>query len=374
MLRYCTLLSMTVFTIAWPLQANADVLSAYFSKDSTRDIFGSEIAVSEATPYILQLPKREKKEKLKEADTPEAEKIVEPTLQKVALENTDDMGLAERLGKKYGNPEEVFPVTAIETAPAPFKAMIEALQEGDQKLAFKYAIQYTRYKDKLLEVNQKALSLIGHGLVKEGIMDENSWVNNPAYSEDAYLRTADLNNGDDKRKQPSMEEKATAALAQARNVTFKDFSDAMVPSDVKALELDEEVERKAARTALKGRIPVDPKGVVDVYYFFDPRNKELLPYAKDIQFLNESIEKDPNANFMALTFRRYDSNEVFWFQRKSDSKFPVQSGETLAKGLNVKDAPSVLFVTRTSNQFHIEKGIKNFYFLDEVRKIMQGEV
>jgi len=98
----------------------------------------------------------------------------------------------ERLLAKYGDPKRDTPVLAIENAPAPFKAMMESLQEGQDEMAFQYAKQYVRHLRNVQERSTHVMSLVGFAQKREGMIEGNDWENAPALVEDKALYEKDL--------------------------------------------------------------------------------------------------------------------------------------------------------------------------------------
>ena len=93
----------------------------------------------------------------------------------------------DRLLAKYGDPAKNTPVLAIENAPAPFKAMMESLQEGQDELAFQYAKQYVRYLGNVQERTTRVQSLVGFAQKKENMIEDGELSNGPALVEDKAI-------------------------------------------------------------------------------------------------------------------------------------------------------------------------------------------
>ena len=53
--------------------------------------------------------------------------------------------------------------------------------------------------------------------------------------------------------------------------------------------------------------------------------------------------------------------------------FPILGGEILAGKLKIKESPTTVFFTEGEGLVHIEEGLRNFYYLDELLTIMQGK-
>ena len=137
------------------------------------------------------------------------------------LSSQEKQSLAQKIEAKYGSPDKQHPVSAIKDAPAPFKAMIEALDGGDRYLAFKYAVKYADYTKRLTELNGSAMGMLGNIDVMKGDLSDGSWADSPEYAEEKALM---IKYQEEKRKEKGVEEKPTsrnlklskAALAEIR--------------------------------------------------------------------------------------------------------------------------------------------------------------
>ncbi len=97
----------------------------------------------------------------------------------------------ERLLAKYGDPAKNTPVLAIENAPAPFKAMMESLQEGQDELAFQYAKQYVRYLGNVQDRTTRVQSLVGFAQKRENMIEDGETIHVPLLEEDKVLYEKD---------------------------------------------------------------------------------------------------------------------------------------------------------------------------------------
>ena len=121
----------------------------------------------------------------------------------------------DRLLSKYGDPSKDVPVLAVENAPAPFKAMMESLQEGQDDLAFQFAKQYVRHLKNVQDKNTRVLSLVGFAQKREGMIEDSSWSNAPALEEDKALFQKDILDSKAKAaKKGTMDESQLNAEAQ----------------------------------------------------------------------------------------------------------------------------------------------------------------
>lgn len=366
--------------------AVADILSPFFTKNGARSLFSNQIALKKADAYVL-LPK-------KKVSLINEEQVIQQEASEIFNAMKSDMSPAQSAMKtkkeyesveeemidKYGSPFEPASVSAIKDAPTPFKAMIESLHKGEEELAFKYAVQYVRYQRDMKEVNKKALSMIGQGFVREGVLSENSWASSPEHQEYFYLRNIDLGEPDNENEAiksvnkytNKLNKKAQEIIARSKQAKYQLIED-VEKIDSETLEIDEEEERKRARAELKGKIPVDPMGQVDIYFFFEPKDKIARGIAKDVQKIYEISEGDDKLEFVAMTVNRYVSGEAKRYSLLTKTDFPILSGTKLAKQLDVIKSPSYIFISRNTFNYYKLEDFKSYYYIDELIKIMKGE-
>src|SRR5262249_12308432 len=75
----------------------------------------------------------------------------------------------QKIIAKYGNPDEKPTITPVENAPKPFKGMLEALNAGDDKLAYRFAKQYMRLTHQLSQLGGRVGSLTNAAKIAEGL-------------------------------------------------------------------------------------------------------------------------------------------------------------------------------------------------------------
>jgi hypothetical protein len=370
--------------------ANADILSPFFTKNSAKSLFTAEISLHKAGSFILLPENKVSKQNAEIADTQQKAEALLSSMKlssmnqnipatQITQETASDPNLTpeQALLQKYGNPFEPAAVNAIKDAPKPFQAMIEALHSGQDELAFKYAIQYVRYQKDMEEVNKKAISLIGQGSVREGVLPVESWASSPEHQEYFYLRNIDL--GEPKVKEEKVQTNSKLSLkAKELLLRAKENKHALINEveklDSETLELDEEEERARARQELKGRVPVDPKGQVDVYFFFNPKDKVAMGIAQDIENIYQNSLNDEKIEFIGMTIKQFHATKTKVFKDLTNVTFPILGGSALAEQLNISKSPSLVLITRNTLIPHVETEIRSFYYLDELMKIMKGEM
>lgn len=120
---------------------HADTLSdkrpVFFVGGDVRDIFGDQVAIAEHDELRF-LPQEKRAEERKKAAAAKLKKKATPGKEVLPASK-------EEILAAYGDPEQEVPIQVVESAPRPFKAIMSALELGDEDLARAYARQYVRY-------------------------------------------------------------------------------------------------------------------------------------------------------------------------------------------------------------------------------------
>lgn len=365
--------------LCFPALSSAENQTGFYEKNSAKSVFGKAAKIKAPKEIVMLLP-----EKIEE-DEKEVEEVINQGIttkaatSEITTTTVEDknLSLEQQLQKKYGNPTEEFPVTGIDSAPVPFRAMIEALDKGDKELAFKYAVQYVRYRRQLEQVTNQAVSLVGQGYVREGVLPENSWASSPEHQENFYLRNLDI--GEDKLKTepapPTVSKlslKAQEIIKRSKEAKFNLVDQEVEKIDTETLKVDEKTEKEQAKKELKGKVPVDPKGQIDIYFFFDPQDKVAMGLAKDIEKIYEMSQKDKKLEFVGLTIDKINISEIEYFNAMTQTKIPFISGSNLAEQMDIKKSPTTVFVTHNTMQYYKLEEVKSIYYIEELIAYMQG--
>ena len=177
------------------LEEAAAVPGSFFSKNSAGTVFAPRPVVGPQLP-VEMFPRVNQEPMLAPEEPEEKSPALQPDASdrsaKEEAEALEKLPVRERLLKKYDDPAKDAPVLAVENAPRPFKAMMEALQLGQDDLAFQYAKQYVRHLKNLKERSVRVQSLTGFALKSEGLIEEGAWKGAPALIEDQQLYQKDL--------------------------------------------------------------------------------------------------------------------------------------------------------------------------------------
>lgn|GEM_PF-5055059 len=389
----------------WPLVSAADQSSReiyttdFFEKDAARNVWGKPAVIVGAvelnyfppTPKPLEsgqalsqatsTPGPQAEEKMESVSLPDefqADEADVPILEGVANEEPKQDTVAEELRAKYGDPAKEAPIMAIESAPAPFKGMMAALEAKRDDLAFEYARQYVRYVHELQTRIQRTTGMVGVAAQHEGYLPQDGWASNPAYQKERALLEASLKKAKESEDSPGfrIDAKAKEMLQKAKDM---EATAELAANNKKEVGQDpfqdvsrEKAERRKAREQLKGKVPVDPQGKVDVYYFFRPGDKESVLMAREVQSLFNRRGKG-KINFIGMALSPLTESQESLFRRQSGAAFPIQDGKSVFRLLKLKSAPSVVLVAHSTGESHVESGVRSSYYMDEVLKLMEGK-
>lgn len=349
-------------------------LDGFFTQDSARSPFLGTVNVTAQQELVHLRPMQEIKETPEEPEAKQAD-IEEKTEQPVDRHHAQPK-TAEEIIKTFGDPAAPYPVAATEDAPGPFKAMYAAMNAGDDELAFKYAVQYVKFRDQLKEQNKKAVSIMGHAQRKAGILPAGSWPDADSHAEYAYLQDIPVPGVDDVAETAAKEQINVTAetqqlIAKLKEAQFDLFNDEKqkIKKDLQSFEIQE---REATRKELGSTLPVAATGEIDILVFLKLSQDESLELAPEIQKLHAVIQKSKKVNLAAFSMGALSPSAIKSFQFTTKTQFPLLPGTEVAKSMGLKATPAVIFVTREGKS-HLEVGFQNFFRLDEIRKIMQGE-
>lgn len=250
----------------------------------------------------------------------------------------------EQLESYYGNPDEDAPLTPEEKAPVPFKAMMSAMNAGNDELAYKYARQYVRYMRNVSDRVKRVVDFQEVAVEREGIRPGNLQ-NNP------YVNLLEKDFQDEK----TQKELSVVGI------------DPRAQSLIKKAQLDESTESKSSN------IPVDPKGEVDVLFFFSASQMESKERAGDIENISSSFVNNPKIHFLGLSMdSSMTDSDLLRFADSNGLSIPVQQGQQFASRLGIQESPAVLLVTRNSKALYKIQNNQSVTDIVKVIRVMSG--
>jgi hypothetical protein len=239
---------------------------------------------------------------------------------------------SEQLLAYYGSPSDETPLTPDEKAPIPFKAMMAAMDSGNDKLAYQYARQYIRYMRNMSDRVGKTVQMQELAVEREGIrpgrVEGNPYVK---------LLEEDLVSEETKKELSfdGLDPQAQRLLRKAQ------LDEARDPQSVLGALNASSDEIKAKR---------DPKGEIDVYVFFDVTNSASLERIKDIQKLASFFSNNQKISFTALSVQKLEPEQMIELTDREQILLPIRDGAKLTGAFGVVQTPTVLFVTRNSKK------------------------
>jgi hypothetical protein len=355
----------------------AEVLPAFFEKDSALTVFEGKINLTAQKQAEMLMPKKSLKLK-KKKEKSEAKASLKFDQNKIEDHRLAQPTDKESILKTYGDPSKPYPVAATNDAPAPFKGLMAALNAGDDELAFKYALQYAKYQDEVRQQSNRAVAFLGQAKRKEGYLPEGSWPDSEEYKQYSYLQDLDLENSKSEVKNKSNNkldnkdiiEKANNLIEQIKNSSNDLFEDKKKVAK-KNLQVWEESERSSAYSMYKGRLPVSRTGQINLYYFFNEGDNKAKLQIEELNKLAKLHNPEGSlkiAGFIANSASVSLSKSI---ANKYKSSFPILPGNEISKQFALKKVPVVIFVT-AEGQSHIESELLNNYRIGEIVKIMQG--
>lgn len=211
-------------------------------------------------------------------------------------------------------------------APGPFIGMVTAYQDGDVALAERYADQWVRYQMNFFFEVRELTQLIGEALVRQQVIDEDSW--------DGVGQMIDYE------------------FAKTRQET--------------GAVLKPQYERALAR------IKPDPKGQIEVYYFFTLNCSWCRHMAPDVERLWRATGKDPKVKMTALLMDQVPQAWVDEYRNYTGMTMPILSGPEVAKAFNIRFVPAVIVVTPNNGKAYLKTGEQDFGRLYEFIRRAQG--
>ncbi|RMG43856.1 MAG: hypothetical protein D6719_02990 [Candidatus Dadabacteria bacterium] len=369
---------LTSLLLLIPLSAAAEKRAPMFNNQNPTDIFDCTVLEGQQDTGIEYFPSKcQPKEFIVEETGQKVSKNREADPKKELLKalgkpDPDELKTAEDIKEKFGDPNDPTPVYAKTDAPAPFQAMMAAMELGDQKLAFQYAKQYARYMRDFQSRTNEVSRMIEVALMKAGVRQDVS--DSPRYDP---IRSAIESD----KEQKEMEEQHKALMKKlpkdARDMINKAKEEVEKDYEPEKSEneeaFDENLERRKLRVELAQKLPRDPKGELSIYFFFQPLSKEALKMGPEIEKLYQRSKSDPRLKIMGFTMTTVTEDKLTQFRNATGSSFPLINNGQLAKSLKLTKSPTTVIMTDNSGQSVFEEGYRKFYYLDEAVNIMQGK-
>ncbi|HMO01599.1 MAG TPA: hypothetical protein PKD37_03300 [Oligoflexia bacterium] len=406
---------LAVVLFASVVSAFAQSENDFFEKNAARTIFDDSITEN-GLPHIKLLrpqkkddqPKLSENLKLKSDGASEAEDSLaraklgkfdlngEPPFKQPASplevkQENPPQSVSQKLLSKYGDPNKDAPILADDKAPQPFKAMMEALDSGDEKLAFDYARQYVRHLRNLNQRTQRAVAMQALAMEKEGMLGVGGWQNDPMFNddrkkflgEDDFVRAKSIEAlaGEPKKLSEQALDLIAGALSKEKKLSgipsLKDdgASDDQLPSAGATLKdqiLAEKEKRLKLRASFANRAPIDPKGKVTVLYFVRPNERNSQLMGRYLESIYRKYAGDKNVQIRAFTVEELDVLSAQAFRYGAGATYQLEGGSKLAERLNIRVTPSLVFMSASTGEAIVEEGARELVYIDELISFMSG--
>lgn len=340
----------------------------FFERDSALNVFGDAIVEKQVVTY-QHLPPAQFKKVDVVSDTPE--KLVPPPAQEPAQksEKAKDLGSKEAIIAEYGNPSEPAPILAQENAPKPFKAMMAALQAKDDQLAYQYARQWIRYMDDLNARTTKVMDVTRVAQQVERAMPGES-PEVKQLRERVALENLPQPDAQSAELDPRAQALLDRARAESRSAAPRQQTAALNTGNQE--EQREIAARREIRQQLGGKIPVDAKGKVEIYIFFDPADPKLKEAGAHAVKLFNLTQGRRGINLVGYTSVRQDPRQLAQLKKQLKLPFAVLSGDTFSRELQLSRYPAVVLVAPSSGRVVKETLEKPIFYFDELIAMIQG--
>jgi len=218
------------------------------------------------------------------------------------------------------------PLRIENNAPSSIRDGFSALVSGDKQTAQAYATRWTQYMTDMMFYVREWTSMVAKTLHEQGKLDE-----------EGYYRAPDM---------------IDQALVEAREEMGTVFS----PSHKDAMK----------------RIEPDPKGEVEILYFFSLNCKFCRTMAPDVERLYQATKSDPGVRMTAVTLGDTPDSWLDSYRKYTGLTLPMAHGEKVARQLQVAFVPAVVVVTSNSNKAYIKSGEQSFENMYEFVRVAQG--
>lgn len=277
----------------------------------------------------------------------------------------------ESIISEFGDPNEPPLLLGDEKAPPSMKGLQHALQINDQELAAKYARQFSQYLVITRQRLHDVMGYVGVAMQKEGTLSSQDWPADPA-----YRPYQEIFEELESRKEPLSDEEKVNTIAKKilndERWLTEVSKDSIEDTSGISEKFNEKKERAKIRAELAKRsIPRDKTGVI-VLAFFRPNAAETGRILPTLKKIDQMTFTDQRIGFVANTMESTSDAELNLFKQQTGTTFKIDDGSQLARELKITQAPTFAFVGISSGTIHLEVGAKDFYYIDELIKLMIG--
>jgi hypothetical protein len=209
------------------------------------------------------------------------------------------------------------------------------------------------------------------------MLPPNSWANAPEFQEQQNLVDQEVKSSgleDETARIAGLDPKTRAFLKKAQDAEeLGAKAQGQAQPAGQAPAMSEQAERAQVRQSVTGKVPVDPKGEVLVYFFFRPYDRASLEQVPDIEALYRSLATQPGVTFLGMTFDAMTPPEIENFRKSTNATFPVKNGHRLVTEFGIKQVPTVGLISPNTGKAVFEEHKRSFVYFDELVNIMRGK-
>lgn len=294
----------------------------------------------------------------------------------VGNENAEAADPAQKIVSEFGDPTGDGALNVAPDAPMPFKGMMAAFHSGNKELAFQYARQFVRYLKNFEGRMDDVSGAINAAMVSEGMMTKEEA---KTYSESKKFMGFVNKDLAERNKNgltvAGLDPKLQAMLSQARDAEFgedpADNSGEGLPN-APAPGFDENKARADVRNGLIKKLPADPFGEVEIFFFFKSRDEISRQMLADVEQLNLELKASGKAKLVGLALDRMTDADIADLRNQFKLTFPISNGLAVAKQMQLKGYPTTVVIAKNTKQAVVEEGLRRFYYLDELVRVIQG--
>jgi hypothetical protein len=346
----------------------------FFQESSASTVFSPPAKLTER-PGVQILNAREKvtKESEKKEKAPKRSLPSLPQLQ--PSKEDEKKSEREKLLAEYGDPTKNAPILATKDAPAPMRAMFQAIQSGQEDLAYQYARQYARYLRDLTARSNQIGELTGIAMEEEGTAPRRPLSEEPNYEGTGDLVAKQLKDEKDRARsyESALNEEALSILRRAEaqeDARLAERRDEPQSEVVPPQLVDEATERRNARERFLRTAPRSADGRLTVYLFARPYQTESREMLRSFVKLVDAFKDNKKIAFVILTAERQENLELQRMREAVGGKVPVRSGGNLRTKLGISTAPAVVFWVPGTTKIVVEEGIRSFPVMEEGIKVI----
>lgn len=304
--------------------------------------------------------------------------------EKAAAEGVDTQAL--KLKEEYGDPKEAVLPKGVDSAPKPYKAMLEAINMGRDDLALEYASAWIGYMDKLDQVVRKGAAMASVVRLDPANAAEDT-------PEDALtnIDPTALNSFFNKRKIEKEQSKAVSDidLDQRAQLSIKGFFNdeaginaANKPKgDIEAdpyaklfdSTMNPESRKLLIRSTLAGKLPSEPTGQVQALFFMRPSEQISVDIGKELAKVLASPTLGVSLKVVPLSVDGVSIQDNAEFTRKTGMPTLLRDGSALVQTLSIDKTPAIMFIASSSGKAFLKTGIADSVFIEEVANMIGGK-